>query len=131
MLSPWQQDIDIMQIVDFAIWLLFSKLHAPNGRVDHLLCQGFKKDISRRTINLGETTGSAIPGVVSTYPNSHVTSMKARPWPQVLLLMGKEGERAMIDLILDCGIFLPVESGHGTFHQLSGRSFDPSLCSGS
>jgi telomerase reverse transcriptase len=65
---------------------------------------------------------SAIPGLQSTYPNSHVTSMKSRPWPQVLLLMGKEGERAMIDLILDCGIFLDVGSGRGVYHQLCGRS---------
>ncbi|PVH78811.1 hypothetical protein DL98DRAFT_236130 [Cadophora sp. DSE1049] len=106
------------EIVDFAIWLIFSK--SSNGKVQHLLCQGFRKDISHRNINQGENAGSSIPGVVSTYPNSHVTEMKARPWPQVLLLMGKEGERAMIDLILDCGIYLAVESGHGTFNQLSG-----------
>jgi len=65
---------------------------------------------------------SAIPGVISTYPNSHVTSIKASPWPQVLALMGKEGERMMIDLILDCGVFLPVRSGRGSYYQLSGLS---------
>jgi telomerase reverse transcriptase len=64
--------------------------------------------------------GSAIPGIISTYPNSHVTSMKAWPWPQVLSLMGKEGERAMIDLIVDCGVFIAVENGCGTYHQMSG-----------
>jgi len=51
-----------------------------------------------------------------------VTSMKAEPWPKVLGLMGKEGERAMIDLLLDCGVFLVVRSGRGTYHQLSGKS---------
>lgn len=88
--------------------------------MQHLLCQGFRKVISHRNINQGENARSSIPGVVSTYPNSHVTEMKARPWPQLLLLMGKEGERAMVDLILDCGIYLAVESGRGTFNQLSG-----------
>ncbi|KAK0126716.1 hypothetical protein ONS95_008298 [Cadophora gregata] len=106
------------EIVDFAIWLLFSK--SSNGKVQHLLCQGFRKDVMHRNIHQGGNAGSSIPGVTSTYPNSHVTEMKARPWPQILLLMGKEGERAMIDLILDCGIYLAVESGHGTFNQLSG-----------
>jgi telomerase reverse transcriptase len=48
--------------------------------------------------------------------------MKADPWPHILGLMGKEGERAMIDLLLDCGIFLVVGSGRGTYHQLSGES---------
>lgn len=63
---------------------------------------------------------SGIPGVQSVYPNINVTSMKSTPWPQVLLLMGKEGERAMIDLILDCGIFLEVGTGRGVYHQLCG-----------
>jgi telomerase reverse transcriptase len=67
-----------------------------------------------------ENAGSAIPGIISTYPNSHVTSMKAWPWPQVLSLMGKEGERAMIDLIVDCGVFIAVENGCDTYHQMSG-----------
>lgn len=70
----------------------------------------------------GEHVASAIPGVLSIHPNSHVTTVKAYPWPQVLALMGKEGERVMIDLLLDCGIFLVVGSGRGTYHQLSGKS---------
>jgi telomerase reverse transcriptase len=67
-----------------------------------------------------ENITSTMPGVISTYPNTHVTSLKASPWPQVLALLGKEGERAMIDLILDCGVFLPVQSGRGNYYQLSG-----------
>ncbi|OWP01965.1 telomerase reverse transcriptase [Marssonina coronariae] len=114
--GPFSQD----EIVDFAIWLLFSKTAPVFGKLPHLLCQGFRKNVSRRSINQGEKAAATIPGVISTYPNSHVTSMKAQPWTQVLILMGKEGERAMIDLILDCGVFLAIESGHGTFHQLSG-----------
>jgi telomerase reverse transcriptase len=106
---------DISQIIDFTIWLLFSK--ARNGRVQHLLCQGFKKDFS---IHRDAVVTSAIPGLVSTYPNSHVTSMKAEPWPPVLTLMGKEGEKTMIDLILDCGIFLYIENARGSYQQLCG-----------
>jgi telomerase reverse transcriptase len=106
------------------IWLLFSKDRASNGWVKHLLCQGFQKDISSRSVQRGENAASSIPGLLSIHPNSHVTSIKADPWPQVLALMGKEGERAMIDLLLDCGIFLAVGSGRGTYHQLSGK-FDP------
>ncbi|KAJ5032244.1 uncharacterized protein L3040_008853 [Drepanopeziza brunnea f. sp. 'multigermtubi'] len=108
------------EVVDFAIWLIFTKTTATYGKVPHLLCQGFKKDAPRRLINQGESAASAIPGLVSIYPNSHVTAMKARPWPQILNLMGKEGEGSMIDLILDCGVFLAVERGRGTYHQLSG-----------
>jgi len=49
--------------------------------------------------------------------------LKSSPWPQILALMGKKGQRMMIDLILDCGIFVPVESGHGNYFQLSGKYF--------
>jgi telomerase reverse transcriptase len=49
--------------------------------------------------------------------------IKSAPWPQILALMGKEGQRMMIDLILDCGIFVAVEIGHGNYFQLSGKWF--------
>jgi telomerase reverse transcriptase len=70
---------------------------------------------------LAESVTLPIPGIVSMYPNYHVTSMKAQPWPRILALLGREGERAMVDLILDCGVFVPVTSGQGLFHQLSGK----------
>ncbi|KAE8444198.1 hypothetical protein EG329_000795 [Mollisiaceae sp. DMI_Dod_QoI] len=109
------------EIIDFGIWLMFSKTPKSNRKVQHLLCQGFQKDVTARHVNRGELATSAIPGVASIYLNDHVTSMKAWPWPQVLALFGKQGERMMIDLILDCGIFIPVENAYGSYHQLSGQ----------
>jgi telomerase reverse transcriptase len=67
---------------------------------------------------------SAVPGIISTYPNHHVATMKASPWPEVLALMGKDGQKTMIDLILDCGIFVAIESSRGSYHQLSGLSLN-------
>ncbi|KAF7867253.1 hypothetical protein EAF04_005336 [Stromatinia cepivora] len=109
------------EIVDFAIWLLFSKSKSSNGRLQHLLCQGYRKDISSRSVHRGENLSTSIPGVNSVYPNSHVTAMKAWPWPHVLSLLGKAGERVMSDLILDCGVFLQIENTHGSYYQLSGQ----------
>lgn len=103
--------------MDFAIWQLFSSHGSTYGRILHLLCQGFRRDASARD----ENAPSAIPGIASTYPNSHVTSMKAMPWPRVLALWGSEGERAMIDLLIDCAIFLPVPGTQGVYNQLSGE----------
>lgn len=71
-------------------------------------------------INQGQGHTSAIPGVISTYPNSHVTSMRSKPWPQILLLLGTGGENVIADLIMDCGVFIETEAGHGVYHQLSG-----------
>ena len=110
-----------IQIVDFAIWAMMSKVSGSNGRFQHLLCQGYRKDITARSVHRDEMTPCAIPGVISTYPNNHVAAMKASPWPEILALMGREGERMMIDLILDCGIFMSIASGQGSYHQLSGK----------
>jgi telomerase reverse transcriptase len=108
------------------IWQLFMRAARSGTRVQHLLCQGYRKDASFNSINRNENAASAIPGIISVYPNIHVTAMKGSPWTQVLSLMGKDGEKIMIDLILNCGIFVTVESGKGNYHQLSGRLPQPS-----
>lgn len=48
--------------------------------------------------------------------------MKQAPWPQLLRLLGKSGELMMINLLLDCSLFLHVDAGHGNYYQLSGKS---------
>ena len=65
---------------------------------------------------------AGIPGITSHYPNSHVSTIKSALWVDVLNLLGKEGERILLDLVLDCGIFIAVEHGRGNFYQLSGNT---------
>lgn len=36
------------------------------------------------------------------------------------MLLGKEGERIMLDLLLDCAVFRSVKSGKGNLYQLAG-----------
>lgn len=112
----------LLQIVDFAIWLLFSRGKAPGSRPKHLLCDGFRKGVGQRQ-QRGPTSGeSSIPGLSATYHNGRVAAIKESPWPQLLTLLGQSGESIMIDLLLDCSIFLHVESGQGNYYQLSGMS---------
>ncbi len=118
--------IGIVQIVDFTIWQMFRQNSRSSTRFQHLLCQGFQKDVNLHTVNRNGNLISAIPGLVSTYPNSHVTALKASPWPQVRALMGKGGHKVMIDLILDCGVFVAVETGMGNYYQLSGKPLQAS-----
>ena len=47
--------------------------------------------------------------------------MKADPWPRLLALLGKEGEKIMIDLMLDAGIFVAVDVGIGNYMQTCGQ----------
>lgn len=71
---------------------------------------------------MSKSNQTTIPGLFLDSPNHHVDALKAAPWPAVLALLGRSGESVMIDLLLDCAIFAPVESGYGNYAQMSGES---------
>ncbi|POS87567.1 hypothetical protein EPUL_001647 [Erysiphe pulchra] len=102
------------KIVDFAIWLLLSKIYISFRRSKHLLCQGYNKRMITDSI-----AQKPLPFEIR-FQNCHVTSMKASPWPQVLTYLGKGKEKVMLDLILDCGIFIPVDESNRNYYQLCG-----------
>ncbi|RYO83600.1 hypothetical protein DL762_006049 [Monosporascus cannonballus] len=109
------------EIVDFAIWLLFSKTKASDTWPKHLLCDGFRRNrgsVPPRQARNGEPN---IPGLFALHPNPHVDMLKGAPWPQLLLLLGQSGERIMLDLLLDCAIFVPVNAGTNNYFQISGK----------
>ncbi len=62
-----------------------------------------------------------IPGIALHYPNSHVGTLKRRPWSDLPSLLGKDGEQIMLDLLLECAVYAGVENGQGNFYQLSGK----------
>jgi telomerase reverse transcriptase len=65
-----------------------------------------------------------IPDVFSLYPNGRFKALKAAPWPHILALLGQSGEAIMIDLLLDCSIFIAVEAGFQNYYQLNGQSYN-------
>ncbi|KAL2018698.1 hypothetical protein VTK56DRAFT_472 [Thermocarpiscus australiensis] len=107
------------EIVDFVIWLLFSRERAV-ARPKHLLCDGFRRQAGSNSHGNPPVARTTIPGLYSVYPNQHERALKESPWPQLLMLLGKEGERIMIDLLVDCAIFTTVKAGKGNLYQLSG-----------
>lgn len=64
---------------------------------------------------------AGIRGIVSHYPNGHVSTLKNGIWADVLSLLGMEGERIVLDLILNCGTFIAAESGKNNYYQLCGK----------
>lgn len=75
--------------------------------------------------NDDQGTLSGIPGIALHYPNSHVGTLKKKPWSDLLNLLGKDGEQIMLDLLLECAVYAAVENGQGNLYQLSGRpTFD-------
>ncbi|CAN8099264.1 unnamed protein product [Discula destructiva] len=102
------------EIVDFVIWLLFSREKEPSKRPQHLLCDGFRKGTSH------QAGWNSVQGLYSLYFNERVAHIKQAPWPQLLHLLGQSGESMMINLLLDGSIFLRIEAGRGNYYQLSG-----------
>ena len=106
--------------MDFAVWLLFHKLHRSSHRPLHLLCHGFQRAGSPHEAGRDHCAASGIPGLVSLYPNDHVATIKGALWSRLLEVLGREGEHIMLDLILGCGIYIPLKSGKDNYYQLSG-----------
>jgi telomerase reverse transcriptase len=47
--------------------------------------------------------------------------VKSSPWPGLLALLGRSGERIMIGLLVDCSIFLSAKSGLNNYYQICGK----------
>ncbi|KAI1208082.1 uncharacterized protein F4807DRAFT_164634 [Annulohypoxylon truncatum] len=93
-------------LLEYVVRTLFSR-EKTGTWPKHLLCDGF-------------TTNRGL-GLRQIRPNPHFEALREPPWPQVLALMGESGERIMMDLLLDCAIFITVEAGANNFCQISGK----------
>ncbi|KAI4202907.1 MAG: hypothetical protein LQ350_002278 [Teloschistes chrysophthalmus] len=109
------------EIIDFAIWLLFHRVHRHSHKPMHMLCHGYQRT-KAPVLHEEQTTLVGIPGLVLHYPNSHVRTLKTRPWTDLLNFLGKDGEQIMLDLLLNAAVYMSVENGRGNYYQLSGNS---------
>lgn len=102
------------QVVDFVIASVFSQREVFQGRPEdkHLLSHGYRR-ASRGIL-------CTIPNVESYYPNKNVRMLKQSPWPEVLALLGGNGDEIMLKLLLDCGLFVAVDAKKGIYCQISG-----------
>lgn len=87
-----------------------------------MLCHGYQRANNPRQANEDHCAVAGIQGIVSYYPNSNVTALKSSSWREVLALLGKEGDLILLDLFLDCGIFIAGDEGLDNYYQLSGRA---------
>ena len=108
-------------LVDFAIWLLFNRLHRDVTRPPHLLCHGYQRAQAPRSTNENHGALAGIPGIVARYPNNNVSTLKNGAWSSLLALLGQEGDRIMLDTLLHCGLFMLCSGGNGNCYQLSGK----------
>ncbi|KAI0548296.1 hypothetical protein F4679DRAFT_325591 [Xylaria curta] len=94
-------------IVEYVVRTLFNREKSAKWP-DHLLCDGFRRN-----------GGLGLRAVRS---NPYVETLQRSPWPQLLALLGKSGDCIMIDLLLDCAIFVAIDVGTNNVCQISGRT---------
>lgn len=110
----------LSELVDHVIWRLFHKTHRQVYRPPHMLCHGFQRASNLRKANEDHCAVAGIEGIVSYYPNSYVKALKGSTWAEVLALLGKS-DHILLDLFLDCGIFIAGDEGLDNYYQISGR----------
>ncbi len=106
--------------MDAAIYHLFHKVHPKTNRPPHLLCYGYHRGPGPRACGLVDSATTTIPGLQAHHPNEHINRLKGPQWATVLRLLGKEGERVMLGLLVDHAIFVGISTGSGNYYQLSG-----------
>lgn len=109
-------------LVDFAIWLLFHKVHRSSHKPPHMLCHGYQRATSPHYPSENHCAVAGIPGVVSRYPNENVSTMKNAAWTDILGILGKEGDEIMLSVIVDCSLFAAIDGGRQNHYQLSGKT---------
>lgn len=62
-----------------------------------------------------------MPGILSHYLNDGVEELRRPIWARVLALIGEGGDQIMMDLLLDCGLFVSVKGQAENYWQISGR----------
>jgi len=107
----------LLEVIDFVVWLLFRRCKT-SGRPSHLLCQGFER-ASGAGKSLSMVAASSIPGIVCQFPNQTIEEVTSPVWCQLLSLLGRGGDFVMVDLLVDCALFIPA-SGQDGLQQLSG-----------
>ena len=115
------------ELIDFTIWRLFNRTHRHAHRPPHMLCHGYQRVNSLRQPDEDQCAIAGIPGLVSYYPNTNVDLLKSSAWTGILSLLGKEGDQIMLEVLLDCGMFVAIDEGHGNYYQLSGRTGSDNL----
>lgn len=109
------------QIVDFVIWLLFNRIHPTVHKPPHTLCLGYQRASSHGENGVTLSAATGISGLVNLYPNTNVDAVKSQPWVNLLASLGKDGDKFMANLLLECALFVPVDSGDHNLRQISGR----------
>ncbi|KAL8770748.1 MAG: hypothetical protein Q9209_003615 [Squamulea sp. 1 TL-2023] len=107
--SDFDEEADLAQLLDKT--LVCVRPHEPQitWQAREKDFQAFSQNngaVEESSLLEGNTTQSegalsGIPGIALHYPNSHVSTLKKRPWSELPNLLGKDGEQIVLDLLLE------------------------------
>lgn len=111
------QENELNNIVDYAIWALFSRAQLQSKAPSNLLCHGYQyvPTASNPDQNFGR-----IPNVANTRLNVFGRHLRSDPWTEIYSLLGSRANSVLCDLFLDCGIFVHLDQGKDNLLQVCG-----------
>ncbi|THW51264.1 hypothetical protein D6D21_01495 [Aureobasidium pullulans] len=118
--SGSQPALPFAEIVEFAIWQLFRK-HTSGHRPPHVLCHGYwhtglggVKIADREKVENNHGAEAALPD-----RNEHVDRLKGEAWAALPSLVGAGSALILVQLLQNCGIFIPLDGGKNNYLQIS------------
>ncbi|THY62034.1 hypothetical protein D6C99_01033 [Aureobasidium pullulans] len=118
--SGSQPVLPFAEIVEFAIWQLFRK-HTSGHRPPHVLCHGYwhtglggVKIADREKVENNHGAEAALPD-----RNEHVDRLKGEAWAALPSLVGAGSALILVQLLQNCGIFIPLDGGKNNYLQIS------------
>jgi len=111
-----------LEVVDFVIWLLFKR-SPSHSRPQHLLSQGFDRQAAKGQHGLQLSAVPGIPGIICQYSNPHIETVVSPAWCHLLSSLGEGGDVVMVDLLLECCLFIPIGDNTKSLKQFSGTNF--------
>jgi hypothetical protein len=117
--SGSQSQLSFAEIVEFVIWRLFRQ-HTSGHRPPHVLCHGYYYDGLGDVRTLVKTNSESHREIGPVDRNEHVERLKGDAWAGLTRLVGSKGNVTLIQLLQNCGMFMPLESGRNNLMQISG-----------
>ncbi|THW23772.1 hypothetical protein D6D23_05486 [Aureobasidium pullulans] len=118
--SGSQPALPFAEIVEFAIWQLFRK-HTSGHRPPHVLCHGYwhtglgeVKIADREKVEDNHGAEATLPD-----RNEHVDRLKGEAWAALPSLVGAGSALILVQLLQNCGMFIPLDGGKNNYLQIS------------
>jgi telomerase reverse transcriptase len=88
----------------------------------HQLCQGVQWPNRGHQYTTDSRAATDMLGLDSNCPDKNAAIVRGPLWSRLLSILGNEGEKVMVELLLYPGIFLQVGNEESNFCQISGKS---------